>query len=149
VVAIEPHPENYEFLLRNIKLNSLKNVIALNMAAWDSETDLKLFVGDKHGHHNIKKDFSLGSLVVRAKPLDEILTELGVERVDFIKIDVEGSELEVLRGLTRTLKRYRPKVVVEIWGDPREVEKLMDQLEYGMRQIAPQYYVLEYFAISK
>ncbi|MEM2570085.1 MAG: FkbM family methyltransferase [Candidatus Bathyarchaeia archaeon] len=56
-----------------------------------------------------------------------MLIELSVERVDFIKIDVEGSELEVLGGLTRTLKRYRPK----------------------SRQIAPQYLCARIFCNIK
>jgi len=60
VIAVEPHPENYRTLIENIKLNSLNNVIALNIAAWKEEGILKLFIGDTHGHHNVKRSSGLG-----------------------------------------------------------------------------------------
>jgi len=114
VIAIEPHPENYKTLTENIKLNDLNNVIALNIAAWKEEGILKLFIGDTHGRHSVKRCLGLGYVEVRAKALDEVIDQLKVRRVNLIKIDVEGAELEVLKGLARTLEKYRPTVIVEV-----------------------------------
>ena len=51
---------------------------------------------------------------VPARPLDSILKESGVNRVDVIKIDVEGAELLVLKGAQETLARYHPTLLIEI-----------------------------------
>lgn len=55
-----------------------------------------------------------GFVLVRAKPLDSVLKELGVNGIDCVKVDVEGAELEVLKGMRRTLRRFRPIVVAEV-----------------------------------
>jgi len=60
VIAIEPMPENYDALLQNIWLNKLENIIPLNIAAWNTESDLKLFIGDKNGRNSLKNNRGLG-----------------------------------------------------------------------------------------
>ncbi len=52
--------------------------------------------------------------IVRARPLDHIIRETGVSRVDVVKIDVEGAELLVLKGATQTLAQFSPVVIVEV-----------------------------------
>jgi len=143
VVAIESHPKNYKVLLENIRLNGLKNVIPVNIAAWCSEGRVRLFIGDKNGHHSIKRDFGRGSLVVKARALDDVLEELRVEKVNWIKIDVEGAELEVLKGLQNTLRKYRPTVIAEITREHYEIEDLIRKLGYTLKNIAPTYYLLK------
>ncbi len=58
-----------------------------------------------------------GSHEVQARPLDSVVKELQLRRVDVIKADVEGAELMVLKGAGRTLTRYRPVLVVETRDD--------------------------------
>jgi len=143
VVAVEPHHDNYRRLVENVELNGLKNVIALNVAAYSEERKVKLFVGDVHGHHSLVKDFGRGFVLVRARPLDHVLEELEVSRVDWVKVDVEGAELEALKGLRRTLKRFRPIVVAEIRDEYlSEAGNLLREAGYVMERIAPMYYVL-------
>ena len=141
VIACEPHPKNYQILMENIRLNDLKNVIALNIAAWKKESDIKLFIGDCCVHHSVKKNFGLGFVTVQARPLDCVLQELEVENVDFIKIDVEGAEVEVLNGLIDTLKKWRPTLIIEITRELDKIKKFMKQRGYTMKQIAPRYYI--------
>lgn len=146
VIAVEPHPENYKTLMENVKLNNLKNVIALRMAAWSKEGKLKLFIGDSHSHHSIIRDYGFGSIYVQARTLDKVFEELKVEKIDYIKIDVEGAELEVLKGLVKTFKKHSPTVIVEVWKDPTKIKKIMNfvhKIGYEMRQISPEYYILE------
>jgi FkbM family methyltransferase len=143
VIAIEPDLENYKTLVENIKLNSLKNVIALNIAAWSEETELKFFIGDTHDLGSVKRDYGKGHIIVKGRDLDTVLNELGVKRVNYIKIDVEGAGLEVLKGLEKTLRKYLPIVIIEIWGDPTEVKKFISGIGYEMRKIDPDNYILE------
>ena len=144
VIVVEPHPDNYKQLVENVKLNRVKNVVALNIAAWSEESEMKLFIGDVHGHHSLVYDFGRGFVFVRAKPLDDVLEELGVGRVDCIKVDVEGAELEVLKGMRRTLEKFKPIVVAEVRDENlKRVEDFLHQVRYAMKRVAPMYYILK------
>jgi FkbM family methyltransferase len=114
VIAVEPDRENFKALVLNARLNNLKNVIALNIAAWSKEEMLRLFRAGDSGHHSVKHDFGLGFTKVRARPLDRVIEELDAKRIDWIKVDVEGAEYEVLLGLKWTLRRFKPKVIAEV-----------------------------------
>ncbi len=104
VVAIEPHPFNYRLLLRNIASNRLRNIIPMNLALSDYNGIAKLYIGNKSDSHTIKKEMR-GILSqhryyveVEVKTLDQLMDELKISRVSFIKIDAEGAELDILKG---------------------------------------------------
>ncbi|MEM4311501.1 MAG: FkbM family methyltransferase [Nitrososphaerales archaeon] len=131
VIALEPHPYNYGALIRGIKINRLKNVKALNLAAWNKEEELRLYLSLKADEHSLKLKKSPTYIKVQAYPLDKILKSLSLRRVDWIKIYAEGSEVEALEGLKETLIKYKPKVIVEVIKDNRErVEEIMRKQGY-------------------
>lgn len=135
MISVEPHPENYAVLVENVMLNKLTNVIALNVAAWDRECYLRLFIGDSAGH-SVKRNYGSGYIVVRALPIDLIIKELNVRVVDFIKIDVEGAEFEVLKGLSNTLKEFKPKLIIEVSEENKdEVFKFLESYGYIAKAI--------------
>jgi FkbM family methyltransferase len=103
VVAIEPQPQLFEMLKRNIKLNNLQNIVLLDQAAYSKAADLKLF-----DNYSIvaerAKDANVASYTeVKADTLDNMLASLDLREVDWIKMDIEGAELDALRGAERTL----------------------------------------------
>ncbi len=120
VFAIEASPDTYPFLYQNIARSGLKNVRCENLAAAATPGEVELshpavfsagaFVSDKY---QVAKE-SLTQYRVRACPMDDYLDGRGVERIDFIKIDVEGFELNVLRGARRTIERCKPIVFCEV-----------------------------------
>jgi len=114
VIALEPDLNNYEALLRSIELNSLENIVPFNVAAWHDNCRLKLYNAVVSIYHSVKIDAGSGWVVVEARTIDSIVDELGVEHVDWVKIDVEDAEVEVLRGLEKTLLRHRPNIILEI-----------------------------------
>jgi FkbM family methyltransferase len=124
VIAIEAHSRNYGILNRNIKLNHLTNIIALNYAAYSKMTQLKLYLPDEESgytmHHSImfnylSSKYALNEkdknkfIQVRANTLDNLLQQNGIsqEQVNWIKIDVEGAEYEVLKGATNILSKSK------------------------------------------
>jgi FkbM family methyltransferase len=118
VIAIEAHPGNYEMLNRNIKLNKLTNIIPLNFAVYSKETKVKLFLPDEDlgytMHHTVMSE-RVGEtgkkfVEVNAYTLDHLLYKqngIRPEDVRWIKIDVEGAELEVLKGAADILSNSK------------------------------------------
>ena len=114
VIAIEPEPENLEILKKNIKLNKLKNVIIVNRGIWSSKKDLKMNKGQYNRSHTFIDDHpekTSEGLILQVDTLDDILKELNIEKVDFIKMDIEGSEVEALDGMKEVFK-FKPNMVI-------------------------------------
>jgi FkbM family methyltransferase len=122
VIAVEPNPETIAKLNGNIQASGANMVTVEPVACSDAEATLELFAAPRSNtgetslsRANASQD-SQGviSYKVRARPLDAVLREAGVSRVDAIKIDVEGAEYLVLKGATETLDRYHPAILIEL-----------------------------------
>src|SRR5829696_3347330 len=127
VVAIEAAPDNFDILNRNIQLNKLTNVIALNYAAYSKEDKIKIYLPSKEKEeessytkyntimtervHNEKK-----FVEINANTLYYLLQSNGIKHeVNWIKIDVEGAEYEVLKGAKNIIsKSNNISLLVEI-----------------------------------
>jgi len=112
VISLEPNPQSYKRLKRNIELNEFTNIKVFNCAA-----------GEKSGmkHFNMKSFLSnIDSLnqsrvVVEVKTLDDIIKENRIESVKLVKIDVEGYEYAVLKGLTDSFRKHMIKnILIEV-----------------------------------
>lgn len=122
VFAVEPNPETLPKLRENVQASHAGMVRVEPYACSDSEATLELFAAppSNTGETSLSKINAsqegqpAASYHVRARPLDAILQEAGVTRVDAIKIDVEGAEYLVLRGAHETLDRYHPMLLIEI-----------------------------------
>lgn len=134
VVAVEAHPHLAELLRRNVILNGLHgHVTTWHRAAWSSAGDVKL-----HVRRSFAGNSSVGAIgdealdrlgdteeivEVPAVPVDDLLE--GLPPVDVLKVDVEGAEVHVVGGLTRTLARS-PDVVVMVEWAPAQIESVGD-----------------------
>jgi FkbM family methyltransferase len=126
VVAIEAHPGNFEMLNRNIKLNQLTNVIPLNYAVYSKETKIKLYLPEEDSGFTIYNTIMSNRagtedkfVEVNANTLDCLLqlNQIREEEVNWIKIDVEGAEFEVLKGATNVLSKSKDiALLIEIHG---------------------------------
>jgi len=94
VYAFEPEKEAFEILKKNIKENNLKNVVLFNKAV-GSKRGSKFLKTDSENFGNSRIVTSNTKQVTRIVRLDEVIKE----KVDLIKIDVQGYELEVLKGM--------------------------------------------------
>ena len=125
VIAIEPDPENFKILKKNILLNLLMNVEALQCAVYSTKEKVKLFLPEIEGgrtiFNTVMQDRARTStenfIEVEANTLDNILESINITEVNWIKIDVEGAELEVLKGAVNTLSSNKNiSLVIEIHG---------------------------------
>lgn len=112
VHAFEPVPQTFQTLQFNIQLNGVRNVQANNMGLWDSASELH-FTNDLGPMNHIIPQADASSVSVRCIELDKYVQQTALTRVDFIKCDVEGAELHVLRGANRTLEQFGPAVLLE------------------------------------
>ena len=131
VIAIEPHPENYEALLRNININGFKNILAFNVVAFDYDGQILLNESINDGGYSVKGHNSRDSLSVKSRTIDSILLgDLGLSKVDYMKIDVEGAEVEVLKGAHKIIaKSPYIKILIEIEHSHKiEVDAILKEL---------------------
>lgn len=137
VIAVEPCLDNFQALLTGIRANGLRNILALNVAAWDHDCRLRLFKGYASTDHSAKQDRGIGSVDVQARAMNRVITEVGVKRLEWIKIDVEGAEIEVLRGLADTIRKFAPRVILETFDSNRTAMlKFMEDLGYAALPLA-------------
>jgi FkbM family methyltransferase len=141
VVAIEADPDNFQLLKRNITLNKLTNVVPLNYAVFSERTKIKLYEQSASAKYNsimlTRAAKTKNYVEVNADTLDSILKLNGVNRVNWIKIDVEGAEFEVLKGSTKILSGENISLLIEIHNieDPRHYDNVVDLLKHDNYEI--------------
>jgi FkbM family methyltransferase len=137
VVAFEPLPANITQLRHNIAINAFQHVQVVEAAVAESAGRAELqLVGNSTGpklasagrHPDAK-----GSIDVETLALDKWLAESGERPPNFVKIDVEGAEIEVIRGMRDILERYRPVILCEMHGRNQEYVTLISSLGYDAR----------------
>ena len=127
VYAFEPLKSTYEILARNIKLNSLnKTVIPYNIGFYSEKTNA---VVRCYNLQNIGNTSFLPKSDGRFKliTLDSMSFN---EKIDLIKIDVEGAEVEVLNGGIKTINKHKPVIVIETYNHKSEVDEILQKSGY-------------------
>jgi FkbM family methyltransferase len=118
VHAFEASRENFGYLERNLAANGIGNVSAERVAVYDGSIDhleLSVAADNTAGSFVAATDHREGDVeVVPAITLDAWAAEHAIERVDLVKLDVEGAEPRVLTGAAGLLRRCRPDLVVEL-----------------------------------
>lgn len=151
VYAIEPSPENYKKLQDNISINKLENVVASNIALSSVTGKLNFSTSpDRNsGLGRIGKwKAAKSEVIVDTKTLDEFVREHGIAKIDFLKIDIEGHELEFLKGAKRSLQSgLVDRIMIEYCGYILEAKNL--SLRYYVNCIEKFGYTATKFNLSK
>jgi FkbM family methyltransferase len=121
VIAIEPAPENLRVLKKNLAAEIAAGKVTIyEKGVWDKDDILKM---------NIDPANSAADSFVRERPgaqvielplttVDKVVAEVGLQRVDFIKMDIEGAERQAVVGAAETIKRFRPRMALCIYHLP-------------------------------
>ena len=120
VYAFEPNPENVKVLKRNTEINRL-SIELLECALGSSEGNAKL--SPNGALSRVSAD---GAVPVQVRTLDSF----DLPTVDLLKVDVEGYELEVLKGAAETLERSHPDIIIEVhdWLSAEDLATLLSVL---------------------
>lgn len=139
--AFEPVPSTFEYLQRNVSLNSVTNVQAHRLGLSDESGEIVFYVYPEGSVNASMADVSgrpgVHAVTCPVKRIDDMVAA-GAPPPDFLKIDVEGAELLVVRGAVNTLRRTRAPVFAEMlrkWAakfdyHPNEIIELFDGLGY-------------------
>ena len=154
VIALEPDPDNYALLIRNVAINRAHNIEALNQAASNSSGPAVLYQSrDNRGMLSLRDvTHSRVSVPVMATTLDEYLAGRG-ERIALIKLDIEGAEPLALEGMKKILSHNRgaallmefaPELIEAFGRSPAAfLEELLDlgfrfsRVDEGARRLVP------------
>jgi FkbM family methyltransferase len=149
VISFEPSPRERRQLSRNLRLNFCSNVHVEPYALGRERSQTELFVvsGGEDGCNSLRPpvvDAETKPVRVDVVSLDEVVARIGLTRVDFLKLDVEGGELDVLKGASRVLQFLpRPVLLVEVydirtgpWGyRAHEIVRFLDGIGYRWFQL--------------
>lgn len=122
ILAFEPMPSVFAQLARNVEMNHFSNAVLFNLGLYHEDGALPLYVKEDkpYGRTNegVTSLFSSGKerkgATVSLRRLDDVAEECRLGRMDFLKIDVEGAELMVLRGAEGCIRKFRPVIVAEV-----------------------------------
>ncbi|GAH83586.1 unnamed protein product, partial [marine sediment metagenome] len=137
VITFEPDPTNFREIVFNLKINNFKNVRVIPLGIGKERGILELNIDpirysrgsfiQKNQNLSFKKTESL-KVKVKIDSIDNLIKEKTIPPPNFVKIDVEGFESEVIQGMIFTIENYNPELFIEIHGRVKEelVKPLID-----------------------
>lgn len=149
VIVFEPGPNNLPYIEENLLV--CNNVILERRAVADKTAEVDFFVENVTGQNNsLVSDYEMFAensaaafssalvqkVTVPAVTLDDYVRETGCTP-DFIKIDAEGAEVFILKGMQRILERYRPVIMVEVTVGAEHVFRILTEHRYMLRTFQP------------
>ena len=106
VYALEPDPRNMSVLKKNISLNGLnEKIILFDCAAGNQNKNSEFFLSKHHNASNLNErdpSFSGRKIIIKERKLDDLLRN---KKIDYVRMDLEGYEFEVLKGMEEKLKK--------------------------------------------
>jgi FkbM family methyltransferase len=137
VIAIEPAPENLECLRRNFAEEvAAGKVVIYPKGIWDKDDFLELYVnpGNSGADTFVTSKTAWGTTVkVPLTTIDKLTAELKLDRVDFIKLDIEGAETNALTGARETLARFKPRLAVSVNQAPDQPKAVPELVRAGFQ----------------
>jgi len=138
VISLEPNWIHLEYLLKNLHINNVHNILVLPFGISDKEEIIPVsFTSEISGEYRIRKEDRY-DYMIKVIELDKLLDNLEMNNVDrlTIKIDIEGEERKALRGMKNTLKSHTTECVISAYHLPDDIVTLTKILEnYGVNEI--------------
>ncbi|HYH59406.1 MAG TPA: FkbM family methyltransferase [Thermoleophilaceae bacterium] len=139
VYAVEPVAENADAVRANAELNDFENVTVVERAAGATTgREPLLVVADASWSHLAARGShpqTARTVEVEVVALDELVAAGEIAPPTFVKIDVEGSEADVLNGMRESLRQHRPIIVCELHDTNAEVADALEELGYEVTSL--------------
>ncbi len=131
VFGFEIVQSNIDAFKKNIERNSLDNVFVIEYGLWDENTSIWTS-DDSYRSKCIAEKADNGIAVVA---IDSFVEEQGLERVDFIKMDIEGAEMRALQGAKNTIKNYKPQLAICVY----HLDTDIIEIPLFIKELVPEY----------
>lgn len=138
VYSFEFIPGNVSIMKKNFSLNSelKKRIEIVEHPVWN-ESDVKMYCNDFGPASTIQSAYSAEhNIEVSAITIDDFVLRKNIQKIDFIKMDIEGAETFALQGAMETIKKFKPKLAICVYHsltDFFEIPKLIDDLNLGYK----------------
>lgn len=153
VIVFEPHPVSQQRTLTNIDLNGFSGKVSLHRFALGSSAGDAVMVYPKAEPARASIEPAVSSKIeheeshfarvqVKIETMDALANAHQLPAPDFIKIDAEGAEYDILLGAKEVLRRYRPQLLIEIHGaggdakaNARRIAALLEEVGYALTHV--------------
>ncbi len=146
VYSFEFIRSNVEIFKKNISLNPelAKRISLIEQPVWEN-SGYRLFYTDNGPASKVGfEKFEGAENQTSTISIDELVMEHALEKVDFIKMDIEGAELSALKGAAETLKKHKPKLAISLYHNPEDFKNIPEFI----KQISPAYqFYLNHYTI--
>jgi len=130
VYSFEFAPENLQILYKNINLNPqfAERIEVVSKALWNNAGEMLPYYSNGPAT-SILGTKPLNNLLVSTVTIDDFVNAEGIARLDFIKMDIEGSELRALQGAEETIRRFRPRLAISVYHRPDDLFVIPEYLD--------------------
>ncbi len=139
IFSFEFVPESLEIFAKNLNLNPhlKKRIEIVKQPLWDKSHMPLSFTNNGPGTKVSQDETSKSDDIIWTISIDDYVEENGINRIDFIKMDIEGAELQALKGAEKTIKKYKPKLAISLYHNlsdfvtiPEFLQSLQEDYEF-------------------
>lgn len=129
VIAVEPDPVNFQFLLQNVDSNKFTDKTILSKVALGRDNGSIFLDRTGYGFGRSRSTWKKTNYPCKMQTLSSLVLENNLNEVNLIKIDTEGFELDILEGAIAVLQRYKPDLIIAAYHFPQESQIISDFLK--------------------
>jgi FkbM family methyltransferase len=147
IYALEPHPETFKTLQKNLAINHVKNVVAINQAVGRVAGKISFQVTNNNMARAVDSEMDSMSnsriMDIVATTLDDLVAQYALKRIHLLKIDVEGYEVECLSGATEALK-ITDRIILEYHSERlrQKCRTILNEAGYLIRERSGLFFAL-------
>jgi len=135
IYAFEASPANYELLCKTVEMNALANVVPVLSAVGDRTGTVRIQAGLSMGDKVVNEGAREDTVEVEMTAVDHFVRERGL-KVGMIKVDIEGMEMQFLKGAEQTIRTQRPVLLLSIYHTAEDffgIKPLLESWDLGYR----------------
>ena len=125
VIGFEPNTTVIDKINHDIKNSKLKNITVYSVGLWDKNCTKTFYLKENLDSSLTNKENSTGEIKVQLVKLDDFLHRNGINKVDFIKLDIEGAEIQALKGAKETILKNKPNMAISAYHNKKDIYNII------------------------